>query len=62
MTPVRGLDALMEQVDYPLLIVTCQRDGEMSGCVVGFSTQASISPSRYLVCLSHTNRTFEIAM
>jgi flavin reductase (DIM6/NTAB) family NADH-FMN oxidoreductase RutF len=51
----------MGELDYPLLIVTTQSDGELSGCVVGFSTQSSIDPCRFLVCLSHENRTFKVA-
>ena len=53
--------ALLGDLDYPLLIVTTEWKGELSGCVVGFSTQASIDPCRFLVCLSHENRTFQLA-
>jgi len=45
----------------PLVIVTA-RDGEAAdGCLVGFSTQCSIDPVRYLVCLSNANRTYDLA-
>ncbi len=44
-----------------ILVVTTQADGHRSGCVVGFSTQASINPPRLLVCLSQTNHTFGVA-
>jgi flavin reductase (DIM6/NTAB) family NADH-FMN oxidoreductase RutF len=36
-------------------------DGERSGCLVGFATQASIHPQRFLVCLSVKNHTFKLA-
>jgi flavin reductase (DIM6/NTAB) family NADH-FMN oxidoreductase RutF len=49
------------QLDYPMMIVTAAADGERSGCLVGFSTQCSIDPQRFLVCLSKTNHTFRVA-
>ena len=37
-------------------------DGEeLSGCLVGFATQVSIQPSRFLVGLSKRNHTYRIA-
>src|SRR3954447_12246363 len=44
-----------------MFIVTACADGERSGCLIGFATQASIDPSRFLVCLSHKNRTYRVA-
>ncbi|WP_367593460.1 flavin reductase family protein [Mycobacterium asiaticum] len=41
--------------------VTTQAGDHRSGCLVGFSTQAGINPPRFLVCLSQTNHTFEVA-
>ena len=35
--------------------------GERAGCLVGFATQCSISPMRFLVCLSRTNHTHRVA-
>jgi flavin reductase (DIM6/NTAB) family NADH-FMN oxidoreductase RutF len=59
------LDASFETVvkllDYPLFVVTTAVDGSQGGCLVGFATQASISPPRYLVCLSDKNRTYRLA-
>lgn len=54
-------DALADALDYTMMIVTAAVDGERSGCLVGFATQCSIEPRRFLVCLSTLNRTFEIA-
>jgi flavin reductase (DIM6/NTAB) family NADH-FMN oxidoreductase RutF len=48
-------------LDYPMLIVTTAADGERAGCLVGFSTQCSVDPPRYLVCLSDKNRTTRVA-
>jgi flavin reductase (DIM6/NTAB) family NADH-FMN oxidoreductase RutF len=52
---------LMGELDYPMFIVTTATGGERSGCLVGFTTQASIDPPRYLVCLSVKNRTYRVA-
>jgi flavin reductase (DIM6/NTAB) family NADH-FMN oxidoreductase RutF len=52
----------MGRLDVPMVIVTAVADdGERSGCLVGFSTQTSIDPSRYGVCLSNKNHTHGVA-
>ncbi len=48
-------------LDVPMLIVTARDDDERAGCLVGFATQCSIDPPRFLVCLSDKNRTFRVA-
>lgn len=53
---------LVGQLDYPMLIVTTSVAGEHSGCLVGFHTQCSIDPPRFLVCVSHRNHTFPLAL
>jgi len=53
--------ALTAVIDYPMFVVTCAAGGERAGCLVGFATQCSIDPPRYLVCLSHANRTEGVA-
>jgi flavin reductase (DIM6/NTAB) family NADH-FMN oxidoreductase RutF len=53
--------ALMGELDYPMFIVTTAADGERSGCLIGFATQASINPPRFLACLSIRNNTFRVA-
>jgi flavin reductase (DIM6/NTAB) family NADH-FMN oxidoreductase RutF len=53
---------LVGRLDYPMLVVTAAADGERSGCLVGFHTQCSLVPPRYLVCMSRINHTFGIAM
>src|SRR5215210_3656364 len=50
-------DSLVGDLDYPMLIVTAR-----AGCLVGFATQTSIDPSRFLVCLSRKNRTYRVAV
>jgi flavin reductase (DIM6/NTAB) family NADH-FMN oxidoreductase RutF len=50
--------ALVGGLEYPMFIVTARAGDEPLGCLVGFATQTSIDPARFLVCLSHKNRTY----
>lgn len=52
---------LMAQLDYSLLIVTAAAGEERAGCLVGFASQVSIDPPRFLVGLSVKNRTYRVA-
>jgi flavin reductase (DIM6/NTAB) family NADH-FMN oxidoreductase RutF len=52
---------LVARLDYPLFVVTAAAGEERDGCVVGFTTQCSIHPPLFLVCLSDKNRTYRIA-
>ena len=54
-------DAFVDGLDYPVFVVTAANGRERAGCLVGFTTQASIDPPRMLVCLSKANRTYEVA-
>jgi flavin reductase (DIM6/NTAB) family NADH-FMN oxidoreductase RutF len=54
-------ERLVAQLDYPLFIVTAAAGEERDGCLVGFTTQCSIDPQLFLVCLSVKNRTYRIA-
>lgn len=56
-----SLDAFVEGIDYPMLVVTAAAGDRRAGCLVGFATQASIDPSRLLVCLSVANHTYAVA-
>jgi flavin reductase (DIM6/NTAB) family NADH-FMN oxidoreductase RutF len=63
----RGVDReefadLVDGLDYPMFVVTTVHEGERAGCMVGFTTQASIDPPRMLVCLSVKNRTHRVAL
>jgi flavin reductase (DIM6/NTAB) family NADH-FMN oxidoreductase RutF len=53
--------SLVSGIEYPMVIVTASAAGERSGCLVGFSTQASMDPPRFLVLLSKLNHTLEVA-
>jgi flavin reductase (DIM6/NTAB) family NADH-FMN oxidoreductase RutF len=48
---------LVSQLDYAMFIVTTAADDERAWCLVGFASQASIHPPRFLVGLSDKNRT-----
>ena len=51
-------DELVGDLEYPMYIVTARAGGERLGCLVGFTTQLSIRPSRFLIGLSHVNHTY----
>jgi flavin reductase (DIM6/NTAB) family NADH-FMN oxidoreductase RutF len=53
--------AFVAQLEYPMFVVTAVSGEERDGCLVGFATQCSIHPPRFLICLSVKNRTFRIA-
>lgn len=44
-----------------MFIVTTRSREELAGCLIGFATQCSIDPPRFLVCLSNKNRTTRLA-
>jgi flavin reductase (DIM6/NTAB) family NADH-FMN oxidoreductase RutF len=48
---------VFDGLDYPMFIATVPGDG----CLIGFATQASIDPRRFLACLSNRNRTYRLA-
>ena len=52
---------LLGALDVPMFVATVDVDGERSGCLVGFGTQCSIDPVRFLVCISRTNHTAPLA-
>ena len=55
------LAKLVADLDYPMYIVTAAARGERSGCLVGFGTQTSIRPERFLACISRKNHTLKVA-
>jgi flavin reductase (DIM6/NTAB) family NADH-FMN oxidoreductase RutF len=56
-----AITAMADATDYVLYVVTAASDGEVSGCLVGFVTQCSIEPVRFIVCVSKVNHTFGVA-
>jgi flavin reductase (DIM6/NTAB) family NADH-FMN oxidoreductase RutF len=53
---------LAGSLDYPLFIVTAADGERREGCVIGFATQTSFHPPRFLACLSRANRTYRFAL
>jgi flavin reductase (DIM6/NTAB) family NADH-FMN oxidoreductase RutF len=58
---VSDFTELLADLDYPMMVVTTYARGERAGCLVGFATQTSIHPGRFLVCLSRENHTYRVA-
>jgi flavin reductase (DIM6/NTAB) family NADH-FMN oxidoreductase RutF len=55
---VAAFEALVGDLEYPMFIVTARAGDEPLGCLIGFATQMSIDPPRFLIGLSHENRTY----
>ncbi|MDY6999960.1 MAG: flavin reductase family protein [Actinomycetota bacterium] len=56
-----AFDDLVSLLDYPMFVVTTSADGHPAGCLVGFASQTSIHPPRFLAGLSRNNHTFGVA-
>jgi flavin reductase (DIM6/NTAB) family NADH-FMN oxidoreductase RutF len=56
-----AFEKLASLLDYPMFVVTTRVDDETAGCLVGFTSQVSIRPPRFLVGLSKRNHTFQVA-
>jgi flavin reductase (DIM6/NTAB) family NADH-FMN oxidoreductase RutF len=52
---------LTTALNYPIFVVTTAVGERRAGCVIGFATQTSIDPGRFLACLSRENRTYRLA-
>lgn len=60
-SPERTFQELVAQLDYPMFIATVAAGDERAGCLIGFATQASIHPPRFLAGISDKNRTHRVA-
>ncbi|TVT53775.1 flavin reductase [Amycolatopsis rhizosphaerae] len=60
-TTEEDFNTLAGSLDYPMFVVTATGDAGPAGCLVGFATQCSIAPPRFMVWLSKNNRTYRIA-
>lgn len=60
--PLPDLGSFAKVADGPMVVVTTVGDGKRSGCLVGFHTQCSIDPARYVVGISKANHTYEVAL
>lgn len=55
-----ALAELLGGLDRTMWILTVAAEGERSGCLMGFATQASLEPPRFLACVSRANHTFGV--
>ncbi|MEV7991547.1 flavin reductase [Streptomyces sp. NPDC086077] len=55
------MDAFTDRLDPDMCVVTAVAGGERAGCLVGFASQCSLRPVRFVVWLSEANRTFRVA-
>jgi flavin reductase (DIM6/NTAB) family NADH-FMN oxidoreductase RutF len=56
-----AFEKLVTLLDYPMYVVTTRSGDESAGCLVGFASQVSIRPPRFLVGLSKRNHTYRVA-
>ena len=56
-----AFERLMGLLDYPMFVVTTSDGDQSAGCLIGFTSQISISPPRFLVGLSKRNHTYRVA-
>jgi flavin reductase (DIM6/NTAB) family NADH-FMN oxidoreductase RutF len=61
MTAEQTFQRLVAKLDYPMFIATVTAGGERAGCLIGFATQCSIHPPRFLAGISDKNRTYRVA-
>ncbi len=54
-------ESVVSLLNYPMFVVTTAAAGHRAGCLVGFTSQTSINPPKFLVGLSRKNHTFEVA-
>lgn len=56
-----AFEKLVDHLNYPMFVVTTAAGDRRAGCLVGFATQASIRPRRFLAGLSDKNYTYRVA-
>jgi flavin reductase (DIM6/NTAB) family NADH-FMN oxidoreductase RutF len=56
-----AFEAIVRRLEYPMFAVTAAADGVVAGCLVGFTTQCSLAPARFIACISHLNHTHRVA-
>lgn len=58
----QAFETIVGGLDYPMFLVTTRAGERLAGCLVGFASQTSIDPPRFLVGLSKQNHTYRIAL
>jgi flavin reductase (DIM6/NTAB) family NADH-FMN oxidoreductase RutF len=57
----KNFQRIVGQLDYPMFIATVATGEERAGCLIGFATQCSIHPPRFLAGISDKNHTHRVA-
>ncbi|MFI5683246.1 flavin reductase family protein [Streptomyces sp. NPDC051636] len=55
-------NVFMDRLDPDMCVVTAATGEERSGCLVGFASQCSLKPVRFVVWLSKANHTYPVAL
>ncbi|MEU6776945.1 flavin reductase family protein [Streptomyces sp. NPDC046759] len=55
------MDGFFGRLNPDMCVVTAVAGGERAGCLVGFASQCSIRPPRFVVWLSKANHTYRVA-
>lgn len=55
------MDTFIDRLNPDMCVVTATAGGERAGCLVGFASQCSLRPVRFVVWLSEVNHTFRVA-
>ncbi|MFF7206518.1 flavin reductase family protein [Streptomyces sp. NPDC008141] len=55
------MDGFTDLLDPPMYVVTVNAAGKRAGCLVGFASQSSLEPVRFVVWLSKANNTYRVA-
>ncbi|MCQ4120575.1 flavin reductase family protein [Rhodococcus tibetensis] len=58
----QAFEDVVALLNYPMFVVTTRWEEQLSGCLVGFASQVSINPPRFLVGLSNKNHTYGVAV
>jgi flavin reductase (DIM6/NTAB) family NADH-FMN oxidoreductase RutF len=64
MSGSEAFNDIVAALNYPMFVVTTKTtadDGTAAGCLIGFASQTSINPPRFLIGLSRRNHTFRTA-
>ncbi len=61
-SPRAQFDRFPAAVDNAVCVVTARAGEETDGCLVGFHTQCSLDPPRYLILLARSNHTTDLAL
>jgi flavin reductase (DIM6/NTAB) family NADH-FMN oxidoreductase RutF len=58
---MEAFEKMVSMLDYPMYVVTTRVGDQRAGCLVGFTSQVSIGPPRFMVGLSEKNHTYRVA-